>query len=316
MGEGFGGVEVWRGGVNTWECDEMGHMNVRFYVTRAQEALAGLARHLGMPRAFAPDATATLTVRRHHVRFLAEAHPGAPLAMQAGVIALDETGADLLFLLQHRDGRLCASFQTRVEHATPQGRTFPWPDRTRAAADRLIVTPPEQARPRSIDLSLDLVGQASMARAQAMDLVCIARGVVGPGAGDPFGRMHPAELIGRISDGVPSLLSDLRRLVKESAPDQPQRMGGAVLENRLDYVAYPRVGDHVEIRSGLAEVTDRFQRMIHWMFDPVSGRLLGVSEAVAINLDLDKRKVVAISPQAREALAQRIQPGLLPASPA
>ena len=314
MNEGFAGVEVWRGGVNTWECDEMGHMNVRFYVTRAQEALAGLARHLGMPHAFAPDASATLVVRRHHVRFLAEAHAGAPLAMQAGVIGLDETGADLLFLLQHRDGRLCASFQTRVEHATPQGRAFPWPDRARVVAERLVVIPPEQARARSIDLSLDLVGQASTARADALELACIARGVVGPGAGDPFGRMQPAELIGRISDGVPTLLSDLRRLVKESSPDQPQRMGGAVLENRLDYVAYPKVGDHVEIRSGLAEVTDRFQRMIHWMFDPVSGRLLAVSEAVAVNLDLDRRKVVAISADARAALAQRIKPGLLPTS--
>ena len=33
LGElGPGGLEVWRGGVNTWECDEMGHLNVRFYV--------------------------------------------------------------------------------------------------------------------------------------------------------------------------------------------------------------------------------------------------------------------------------------------
>ena len=42
-----GGLEVWRGGVNTWECDEMGHMNVRFYVSRFIEGLAGLALRLG-----------------------------------------------------------------------------------------------------------------------------------------------------------------------------------------------------------------------------------------------------------------------------
>lgn len=48
------GVEVWRGGVNVWECDEMGHMNVRFYVTRAMQGLVGLAAELGMPEAFSP----------------------------------------------------------------------------------------------------------------------------------------------------------------------------------------------------------------------------------------------------------------------
>ena len=36
--QGLGPV-VWRGGVNTWECDEMGHMNVRFYLAKAMEGL-------------------------------------------------------------------------------------------------------------------------------------------------------------------------------------------------------------------------------------------------------------------------------------
>ena len=41
------------GGVNTWECDEMGHLNVKFWVAKAMEALAGLAREL--ERAWVPS---------------------------------------------------------------------------------------------------------------------------------------------------------------------------------------------------------------------------------------------------------------------
>ena len=37
---------LWRGNANTWECDELGHLNVRFYMAKAQEALAGLADQL------------------------------------------------------------------------------------------------------------------------------------------------------------------------------------------------------------------------------------------------------------------------------
>ena len=33
-------IEVYRGSINTWECDEMGHMNVRFYVAKMMEGLA------------------------------------------------------------------------------------------------------------------------------------------------------------------------------------------------------------------------------------------------------------------------------------
>ena len=47
-----GGTEIWVGGVNTWECDEMGHLNVRHWVAKSMEALAGLAAALGMPDAF------------------------------------------------------------------------------------------------------------------------------------------------------------------------------------------------------------------------------------------------------------------------
>ena len=63
------GLEVWRGGVNTWECDEMGHMNVRFYVARAVEGLVGLAGALGLEGAFRPNAEATLLITdQRHVR--------------------------------------------------------------------------------------------------------------------------------------------------------------------------------------------------------------------------------------------------------
>src|SRR4051812_43049671 len=99
--ETFPGVEIWRGGVNTWDCDEMGHMNVRFYVARAMEGLAGLAAELGLPHAFAPYANATLVVREHHIRFLREAQAGTALHMLGGVIEIGEDEARLLQLLVH-----------------------------------------------------------------------------------------------------------------------------------------------------------------------------------------------------------------------
>lgn len=83
-----GGLEVWRGGVNTWECDALGHMNVRFYVARAMEGLVGLASALGLNGAFRERANATLLVGDHHIRFLSEARVGAPLHLVAGVLEI------------------------------------------------------------------------------------------------------------------------------------------------------------------------------------------------------------------------------------
>jgi acyl-CoA thioester hydrolase len=127
------GVEVWRGGVNTWECDEMGHLNVRFYVARAIEGVAGLASRLGMTSAFCAAADTTLALRDQHIRFLREARPGAILHMRGGVVDMGECDARLLLVLLHSfTGEPAASFQFVLSHVTARDlRAFPWTRRAR-----------------------------------------------------------------------------------------------------------------------------------------------------------------------------------------
>ncbi len=303
-------IEVWRGGVNTWECDEMGHMNVRFYVTRFMEGLAGLARALHLPHAFAPHASSTLIVREHHLRFLKEAQAGAPLWMRGGVVSHDEASARLLFEMLHADGAPAATVLVRVEHATPDGRAFPWPARARYAMAGLGCEVPPHAAPRGIP-DTPVAPTASLERADALGLACIGRGVVSPLACDPFGRMRPDEFIGRVSDGAPALLAEARReLASRATGDGPRRVGGAVVEYRLLYLERATAGEHLELRSGLVAVEGRAQRLVHWLLDPLSGRPWGVSEVVAVNLDLDARRAAPITDEARALLERWVVPGL------
>jgi acyl-CoA thioester hydrolase len=113
--------------------------------------------------------------------------------------------------------------------------------------------------------------------------------------------MSAEQFIGRVSDGIPGLVGHTRKVIAEAMPERPKRMGGAVLEYRLVHLDWPRAGDRIAIRSGLLSVDQRTQRMIHWMLDPETGRPWGVSEAVAVTLDLDKRKIVPV-PEAAQAL--------------
>ncbi|CAN5230455.1 thioesterase family protein [soil metagenome] len=309
--ETFPGVEIWRGGVNTWDCDEMGHMNVRFYVARAMEGLAGLAAELGLPHAFSPYANATLVVREQHIRFLREAHAGATLHMLGGVIEISDTEARLLQLLVHTaTGQLAATFQTTVAHVTPrEGEPFPWPSITRERAEALKVEVPEMARARSLDLS-PIDTTASLARAEALDLRRIGLGALAATDCDVFGRMRAEQFIGRVSDGIGSFIGPFRDTVVEHAETKPARTGGAVLEYRIAQLAWPRAGDRVEIRSGLVAADSRAMRVVHWLLDPTTGKPWGTSEAVAITFDLDARKVVPISDAARAALAEQAVAGL------
>jgi acyl-CoA thioester hydrolase len=305
-------VEVWRGGVNTWECDEMGHLNVRFYVARAMEGLAGLAAELGMPQAFCATAASTLLLRELHIRFLREARPGAALHMTGGVISLAENEAWVLLELLHtRSNQPAATFQLRVAHVTPRDvRPFAWPRRVREHAEALLVDVPPHAATRSVSLE-PVESLASLERADALGLKRTGRGVLSPAECDVFGRMRPEIFMGRISDGVGLLVEPIREALLASLGEAaPARLGGAALENRLIYLGWPRAGDQIMLRSGLAGVDGRTQRLVHWLLDPVTGAPWATTEAVATNFDLDARKIVPITEAARAAISPLVVEGL------
>ncbi|WP_340643761.1 thioesterase family protein [Phenylobacterium sp.] len=303
-------IEVWGGGVNTWECDEMGHLNVRFWVAKSLEGVAGLAAKLGMPRAFTTGAESTLVVREQHIRFLREARAGAGLIMTGGVVEVGETDARLLLVIRHLSGEPAASFQVVVSHVTSTDlRPFPWPARIREAAEALKVEIPPFAAARGLDLG-PVVPMAGHAKAMELNLTRIGMGVIQPAECDVFGRMRGEVFIGRVSDGVNRLFGETRPGPEPVPGEAPRNIGGAVLEYRVLHLDWPRAGDSVELRSGFAGVEARTRKVMHWMVDPVSGRAWASAEAVVISFDLDARKVVDISPTAQAAYRTQLTPGL------
>lgn len=304
----FLGAEVWRGGVNNWQCDEMGHLNVRFYVALAEEGLALLMAELGLGHAFSPQAQSTVIFREQHIRFLREAHGGSTLFMTAGLLEMGESDARVLIVLRHtRSGQPCASFVCRVSHVTARDlRPFAWPVSAREKAAALTVgSVPDFAAPRSIALDA-FETTASLERAETNGMVRLARGMILPEDADAFGRMTSRTFIGRISDGITVVVAEFRETVVKHAAQPVARFGGAVLEQRLVFLRWPRVGDRFEIRTGANMVDARVQGLIHWMLDPASGEPWAVAEARVVTFDLDARKIVPVSEAAQTFLRTRM----------
>ena len=303
-------MEVWRGGVNTWDCDGMGHLNVRFYVAFAMEGLASLAAELGLLQAFSPDAPSTLVVREHHIRYLREARDHAVLHMTAGVVEIGESDALVVQILYHSmTGEVCAALQTRVSHVTARDmRPFPWSAKVLEQAKALMTPLPDIAKARS--LSQAPAGEISLARADAMGLQSIGLGLVNPADCDAFGRLQAHHVIGHVSDGITGMVTPFRQAVVDHSETKPQRFGGAALEYRVVYLAWPRVGDRFTIRSGNSAVDARTLRMTHWVLDPLSGRPWGGAEAVVTTFDLERRKIVPISEAAQAVIGKLVTPGL------
>lgn len=304
-------IDLWRGSANTWDCDEMGHMNVRIYVEKAFEGLGTLAGHCHLGHAYQANAPATLVPREQHIRFIREVHPGHPLSMTGCVLGVEDTAVTVYQQLVHDDGSVAAAFRTRLEHVSSHGqRPFDWSARTRKALEALKEAPPRDTAPRGLDMNVKPLPDAEASRAVAVEqgAKLIGLGMVPPQHCDVFGRMAPAWFIGRISDSVPNLLYDWRMRVAGSVPGQ--KMGAAVLEYRLIYRRWPKPGDLFEVRSALASVQEKTHSLVHWILDPQTGLPWMTSEAVALTFDLNNRKAISTPPEMMEDLA-RIAPGKL-----
>jgi len=297
------GKDIWRGGVTPWQCDEMGHMNVQFYLAIAAQGLAGLAAMLGMPHAFTHGASSTLLLREHHVRFLKEARPGAGLVTTGGLLDIGETEATLLQLLYHATGEPAAAVTGKVQHVTPRDlRPFPWTRATRERVDAMRIDAPEFARPRSITVE-PVETMASLRQAEALGLPVVSGGAVMPEHCDVFGRMSPDHMLNRVYASVGHMIQPSHEALLAAQPELAGRLGGAAVEYRAVYHAWPRAGDRVELRSAHRALTPKFRRVVHWLLDPTTGRPWASGEVVSLFLDLQARRSLTLSADALQAMA-------------
>ncbi len=306
-------IELYRGSINTWECDEMGHMNVRFYVAKMMEGLAELSHHIALPDAFRPGAKQTLRPRDQHIRFMKEAHAGSPFTMRGCILDITDTSVLLYQQIDHYTGEPCAAFRTWVDLCdVAENAPARWSSETRAKLEELRGEAPAACAPRSIDLSVQPRSSASIADADVIDAPVIGRGIVLPQHMDSTGHMQAEFFIGRVSDSVGHLLRPWREALAAQAKERGEsaRMGGAVLEYRLVYRRWPRTGDRFVIRSARGFQKEKTHSFVHWLIDPDSGDAWCTSEAVAIALNLDTRKIMPATPEMQASLARVAPAGL------
>lgn len=298
--------EYWRGSAEAWECDEMGHMNVRFWVRHCLDGVLVLAEDIGCGGAFGKAATATLVPIRQHIKFMREARAGAPLFSRGGIVSITETEITFYCEIVHTfSGEIGATFITTLAHIDAKtGKAFAFPMRVATLCEPFKTEIPPHGQPRSIAMEGELVRGNTQT---AIGLGCHFIGLAGVRSDevDLFDRLHPEGMIARVSNAMPNLLSKWREdaTAEMSEIDGIARTAGAaVLEYRLDYLAWPSMGDMTAVYSGLTAVADKTITLRHWLLDPLTGEPWCVCEAVAVTLDLQARKIVANPPRAKAAL--------------
>ncbi len=270
---------VYRGYVNAWDCDEMGHMNVQFHVTKASEAFESLLASQGLDRA----ARANVRVRRHRIRYLKEMHVSDLVAIAGGVTRADGDALSARLETRNDHGDVCVTFDVEAEGA---------------ALAAAALAPPAPAAP---GLSEGDEGAGTLeAAAHFRETI---RNVVQPIHCDRDGGLAPRGVMARFSEAQGHLWAML------DAPRAWQRandLGTATLEYRIRYGAKPPAGSIVRLLTSISAASAKTIRFRHWLFDAESGEMAAAAAGAALFIDRATRKAVALPDQVAAAAARLI----------
>lgn len=293
-------IEVMRSRVNNWDCDHMGHLNVRHYFGRANEGLSTLWLELGLAPRELQARGLCVRARDQHIRFHRELRPGAGFTMRAGVVAHAPEVLTTYEELNTQTGQVSATIVTQaqlIEEAS--GAVVPWPAELLARAAQLACDLPPYAAARGVAAHAT---RARIGREQAL-----ARGMLPGFLGsvtrddcDAHGRMLEVACMGRISDGISHFWQPL-----QTGP-RPAGVGGAALEYRLVFHAWPRLSDVIEVRSALSAISNKVMCLTHYVFDVASGECVASGQAAVVWFDLEARKATELPADVREQLAGRV----------
>ncbi|MBI1238713.1 MAG: hypothetical protein GC199_05155 [Alphaproteobacteria bacterium] len=289
----------YRGYVNAWECDEMGHMNVQFFLGKAEEATHALAARLGL-RPADPDG-ALLRARSHHIRFHREMRPSDLVVIRSGVVETAGDRARVLHTLEEGlSGALATTLTLEATIIDRAGDARPLPH---DAAISLATDTIPQAAPRAATLSS--LPAADLAQADADGLIESIRNVVQPTECDAAGAMTPRAVMGRFSEAQGHFWAHIGIPRHEQAA---RGLATATTEYAIRYHALPRAGTCLSVRTGLAGLTQRTVRMRHWVFDAMTGAALVSAEGIALLMDKAVRRAVAIPDDVHARMARVLAP--------
>jgi len=294
-------VPCYRGSVNAWECDENDHLNVRFYLAKANQGLPFVLEAIGLAPALSEKTGLRPRIRAQHVRFLKEARPAAPLTVCAGLAASDGPELTLYAEVRHSlSGELLSTLVTDLGFVGPDGA--PRPFTPSPGAPRCTI--PEERGPRGIKRGGAPL-RPDYAAVAGMGFVEIGRGAVAPWECDPAGEMELYQYVGRMSDSVVNLLAHFQTEEEMSRRSHGVE-GGALVELRIAFHAPLRAGGLFTIHSGVAAVGRKTQQFVHLFFDEVSQSCVAAAQGIAVAMDLKTRRSIELPEARRRRIEERL----------
>jgi len=299
------------------EIDALGHLNVRFYMARAQRANEALMAELGLGPEALEALGARLVQADSYTRYHREQFKGSTLTVRGGVL---EAGTESLRLYFEVDndakGEIAASFifvMALIDRATRAPLKLP--EAVVTAAIQAMTVLPDHGRPRTVnldpprvDLTFDEVAGRLGEGETADPMSWRMERTIEAEACDAYGFLSDTEdfMFGMPRGSRP--VEGQRWGPMTFTTEEGHRVGWASLETRSVRLSQPRGGETICSIGAEIGLHDKVRHSRRWLFNLTTGKLVSLNDNIALALDLDARRPIAIPAQLRSQLEKRHLP--------
>ncbi len=290
------------------EIDHLGHLNVRFYATRALRATKALAEQVGLTRDVLEQFDAELLIRDVFTRHYREQLVGSQLNVRGGVLEADASGFRFYHeLFNIEKDELAATFVHRVELRRGDGSTpVEIPGTAVEAAMARIVEWPDHGRPRSIDLDSAPVSPG-LGLLLERGLAMREERIVDERLCDSSGLLKPSAFMDLLWGGAPTPEEAQKFLL-----DLPNghKFGWATMESRASFVERPRVGARTRAFGAEVEIGRKISYRHQWLIDLDTERLLFRFSMINLAFDINERRSIEVPEHIRASMQREFFPDL------
>ena len=136
--------ETARGTVHAWQCDHMGHVNVRAYTELFEQACWQLYERIGLTPSLLRAGEISMAAVQQNISYQRELLGGDTIVVRSGVLEIRERVLRFVHELQNcESGEKCAVCEFTVVCLDTKARTSrPFPHAVAQSARQLLVTYP------------------------------------------------------------------------------------------------------------------------------------------------------------------------------
>ncbi len=279
-------IPAYRGGVDQWECDQMNHMNVQFYMAKASDAFGHLQNALGLTPAVIRETRKGLRFRTMRTQYKSEVRSGTPIYGVAGIFGVhgDEIEGFIHFF-NDREQKLSAVYEFTAHFVDFDADTIlPLPEPVRRAALNLLDAHDGVYRAGPFSGPV-------MPKTPLDHLFDSARGSVDVWESDAFGHIEMRHIVAYFSNAATHIINNVgltRATIRE------RNLGSAALDYYSEFHAPLRKTAAVLLRSGLIGASGKIFRFGHQLIDLDKERVAVTTTVVGCYFDMTTRKSVAL----------------------